>query len=134
MFDARSLAHLLGVHDDLKRLAHLAREQIMFMVIDGVRTPEEQKANLKAGRAWTLNSRHLTGHAIDVAALRDGKITWASDAYPPIADAFLKLSKVHEIPIIWGGHWKVRDLGHFELDRKFYPAPAAPAPKKEQGK
>lgn len=121
MFDARSLAHLRGVHDDLKKLAHLAREQIAFLVIDGVRTPEEQKSNLKAGRSWTLNSRHLTGHAIDVAALRDGKITWAPDAYPAIADVFFKLSKVHEIPIIWGGNWRVRDYGHFELDKRHYP-------------
>lgn len=71
----RSLRNLEGVHP---RLVALVREAVAlspvdFMITEGLRTPERQVSLVRAGASRTLNSRHLTGHAVDVAALVDGQ-------------------------------------------------------------
>ena len=75
----RSLKRLVGVHP---RLVALVREAaalspVEFMVTEGLRTPERQAALVRAGASRTKRSRHLTGHAVDVAALADGQARWA---------------------------------------------------------
>lgn len=119
----RSLKHLEGVHDDLVRVVHRAAElsEVPFVITDGVRTLAEQKALKAAGASQTLNSRHLTGHAVDVAATVNGKIRWDWPLYPRIAAAFKQAAKELETPIVWGGEWKMKDGPHFELDRRKYP-------------
>jgi hypothetical protein len=51
----------------------------------------------------------------------DGKITYAPEPYYKIAAAFYDCSNRLDVPTVWGGTWKVRDLMHIELDRKAYP-------------
>ena len=68
----RSLRRLDGVHP---RLVALAREAVAlspvdFMITEGRRTRQRQAALVRAGASRTMHSRHLTGHAIDVAAMR----------------------------------------------------------------
>src|SRR5690606_19512588 len=89
-FSSRSLKRLEGVHP---RLVALAREAIAlspvdFMITEGLRTKARQAALVKAGASRTWRSRHLTGHAIDVAALVDGQVRWDWPLYPRIAAAF----------------------------------------------
>jgi peptidoglycan LD-endopeptidase CwlK len=122
-FSARSRARMKGVHPDLIRLAERAivLSEVDFMVTEGLRTPARQAELVKAGASRTLNSRHLTGHAIDVAALVGGKVRWDWPLYPRIAKAFKQASAELDIPLTWGGDWpRLRDGPHFELDRRVY--------------
>ncbi len=71
----RSCARLKGVHPDLVGvvLEALAVSPINFMVTEGLRSPRRQAELVRAGASRTLNSRHLTGHAVDLAAFVDGR-------------------------------------------------------------
>jgi peptidoglycan LD-endopeptidase CwlK len=123
-FSARSRARLKGVHPRLVAVAEaaLARSPIDFTITEGVRTPERQRALVKAGASRTLNSRHLTGHAIDVVALVDGRIRWDWPLYGRIAEAFKAAAADEGVALIWGGDWPtLRDGPHFELDRRAFP-------------
>ena len=92
------------------------------MITEGLRTPARQAALVRAGASRTLKSRHLTGHAVDVAALVEGQVRWDWPLYARIAEAFEAAAKELETPIVWGGDWPtLRDGPHFELDRKVFP-------------
>ena len=123
-FSRRSRSRLKGVHPDLIAVAERAIETtpIDFLVTEGLRTSTRQAALVKAGASRTLKSRHLTGHAIDIAALVDGKVRWDWPLYPRIAAAFKAAARELDIAIVWGGDWpSLRDGPHFELDRRRYP-------------
>ncbi len=124
VFGSRSLSRLKGVHPDLVKVAHLALSYspLDFMITEGLRTRARQQELFNEGASKTLNSRHITGHAVDVAALVGGKVRWDWPLYPRIAEAFKRASKELNVPIIWGGSWKtLRDGPHIELDRRRYP-------------
>ena len=73
------------------------------------------------GASRTLNSRHLTGHAVDIVLYVDGKVTWDFDKYKEVADHIQVVAILNEVPLIWGGDWRgLRDGPHYELDRKVY--------------
>lgn len=122
-FSARSLRNLQGVHPDLVRVAERALElsPIDFTVIEGVRSLKRQKELFASGASWTLNSRHLTGHAIDVAPWVGG-IRWDWPLFYQLEKAFKAAAKELGVSITWGGDWKrFRDGPHFELHRRQYP-------------
>lgn len=125
VFGQRSEQCLQSVHPDLSRLARRALEYstVDFGITEGLRTRLRQQELVKDGKSTTLNSRHLTGHAIDVAAFIAGKLTWEFRHYVEISRAFKAASAELNIPIVWGGDWKTfKDGVHFELDRRAYPA------------
>jgi peptidoglycan LD-endopeptidase CwlK len=120
----RSRTRLTGVHPELVRLveAAIAVSPVDFMITEGLRSPARQAALVKAGASRTLKSRHLTGHAVDVAALVDGAVRWDWPLYGRVAEAFKAQARRLDIPIVWGGDWPtLRDGPHFELDRRRYP-------------
>ena len=120
----RSLARLTGVHPQLVAVIQeaITLTPVDFMVTEGLRMPQRQAALVRAGASRTKNSRHLTGHAIDVAALVDGQVRWDWPLYPRIAAAFKAAAARQGTAIIWGGDWtSLRDGPHFELDRKVFP-------------
>jgi peptidoglycan L-alanyl-D-glutamate endopeptidase CwlK len=114
----RSRRNLVGVHPDLVKVVELAAEREPFIVTEGLRTLARQKQLKAAGKSWTLNSRHLNGHAVDVVD-PDGKYDI------PDMDHIAKVMKVAAkelgVAIEWGGDWKSRDTPHFQLDWKSYP-------------
>ena len=120
----RSLKSLLGVHVDLqrvvKRAIHLTT--VDFVVIEGLRTKERQRELLAAGASRTLNSRHITGHAVDLAAWL-GTVRWEPALYVPIAFSMKAAAKELGVPIEWGFDLWGWDSPHFQLPRgKQYPA------------
>ncbi|SFS75871.1 M15 family metallopeptidase [Brevundimonas viscosa] len=120
----RSIRRLAGVHPRLVALVKeaAALTPVDFMVTEGLRTADRQAALVRAGASRTRNSRHLTGHAVDVAALVDGQVRWDWPLYPRIAAAFKAAAARQGTPIVWGGDWpRLRDGPHFELDRKAFP-------------
>lgn len=118
----RSRNALVGVHPDLVRVVELAasRCEVPMVVTEGLRNLERQAELKAAGKSWTLNSRHLTGHAIDIV---DGD-NYAYDIpdLDKIAAAMKAAAVELNIPIVWGGDWKTRDTPHFELCRTAYQA------------
>jgi peptidoglycan L-alanyl-D-glutamate endopeptidase CwlK len=115
----RSLRNLEGVHPDLVRVVKRAAELEPFIVTEGLRNLDRQKKLKAAGKSWTLNSRHLTGHAVDVV---DPDARYDIPDMKNIATAMKGAAKELGVPIVWGGDWKTVDTPHFELDRKAYPA------------
>ena len=147
---SRCELRLAGVHPDLVRVArNAAAGGAIFRVTEGLRTPERQSQLVAEGKSQTLNSRHITGHAVDVVPLDSaGDVSWAWGLYFPLADAFRAASIAEGVPIVWGGAWgqemaeyatakagqaayvaRMREQGrkpfldgpHFELARAAYP-------------
>lgn len=123
-FSAKSLAKLTEVHE---HLALVFKEAIGaspydFGITEGVRTRERQKELVEAGKSKTMNSRHLTGHAVDIAVYKDGKISWDFDLYKEVADHIKSVALKQHTPIVWGGDWETfKDGVHFQLDKRVYP-------------
>lgn len=121
---SRSRAKLKGVHPDLVRVVELALTYSPhdFTITEGLRSVARQRELKAAGASQTMNSRHITGHAIDFAVLVGGKVRWDWPLYGQVAEAFKRAAKELNVPIIWGGDWKsLRDGPHVELDRRKYP-------------
>ncbi|NBW08277.1 MAG: M15 family peptidase [Caulobacteraceae bacterium] len=125
-FSLRSEQALKGVHPDLVRVVRRALEltENDFVVTQGLRTKEEQIRLVKAGASRTMNSRHLTGHAVDLAVLVDGQVRWDWPLYQKLNDEGMQpAARELGIPIVWGGSWiDLRDGPHWELNRASYPA------------
>lgn len=120
----RSQLRLMGVHADLVKVVHRAFELSTnpFIVTEGLRTLERQKLLVAKGASQTLDSRHLTGHAVDLAVMVDGEVRWDWPLYRKLGDTMKAAAKELSVPIVWGGDWKTfADGPHFELDRKAYP-------------
>jgi peptidoglycan L-alanyl-D-glutamate endopeptidase CwlK len=123
-FGSRSLARLNGVHPDLVRVMKraISCSTIDFTVLEGLRTLERQKQLMASGATRTMNSRHLTGHAVDVAPLINGEVRWDWPLYHQLAAVIKKAAMELEVPIQWGGDWRsFKDGPHWELTWKAYP-------------
>ena len=121
----KSLDRLSGVHPDLVAVVKRAIEitEVYFAVLEGVRSKARQEQLFKQKATKTMNSRHLTGHAVDLGAYVGGSIRWDWPLYYQIADAMKAAAAELEIPLTWGGDWKTFPDGpHFELPWAQYPA------------
>ena len=149
---ARCELRLAGVHPDLVRVVRNAAEggaRFRVTADGGVRTLEQQRRLFNSGATKTMDSRHLTGHAVDVVPLDgEGEISWDWSLFFPLADAFRAASLAESVPVVWGGAWgqlmgdyanaktgraayeaRMREQGrkpfldgpHFELFRARYP-------------
>ena len=146
-----SLNELQGVHSDLIKVVSRAIEITSqdFSVHDGIRTLAEQQKLYEKGATQTLDSRHITGHAVDLVPYIAGKLRWEWDPIYKIAEAVRFAAKELQVPIRWGGAWDVlltessespeemvvsygarrRQSGHkvfidgphFELPQQYYP-------------
>lgn len=126
MLDQRSLSKLAGIHPDLARVVLAAAETggTPFIVTEGLRSPERQRDLVRSGASRTLRSRHLTGHAVDLAACIGGRISWEWRHYAGIAGAMLGAAAALGIPVEWGGEAfgpRFRDGPHFQLPWRSYP-------------
>ena len=123
-FGAKSSEKLAKVHPDLQRVFNEAikNSPLDFSITEGLRTKERQKELFSAGKSQTMNSRHLTGKAVDIAVLVAGAITWDFAKYQIVAGHIKKVAKELNIDIVWGGDWQsFKDGPHFELHRSVYP-------------
>ena len=118
----RSIDRLKGVNSTLVNVVKRAIEisQYDFMVIEGLRTLETQKKYVAEGKSKTLNSYHLTGHAVDLAPLENGAIDWNNKKgqFDAVAKAMKQAAKELNVDIEWGGDWKsFVDKPHFQIKR-----------------
>jgi len=120
----RSLTRLEGVHPDLVRIVKTAASisDLDFTVLEGLRTVERQKQLFAQKATKTMNSRHLTGHAVDLAPMIGGKISWDWPLYNRLAKVVKAAAAEEKIPLQWGGDWRqFKDGPHWELPWAFYP-------------
>ena len=120
----RSRQRLVGVHSDLVSVVERAIDitQVDFTVLEGLRNPQKQKQLFDAGASRTMNSRHLTGHAVDLGAWLEGAVRWDWPLYFDIHNAMAIAASELAIPIEWGGHWKrFKDGPHYQLPWSEYP-------------
>lgn len=103
----RSRQRLDGVHPDLVRVVERAIDitRVDFTVLEGLRTVERQTRLLRAGSSTTMQSRHLTGHAVDLGAWVDGTLDWSWPPYYKMAEAMKQAAEERHIRIEWGGCW-----------------------------
>jgi peptidoglycan L-alanyl-D-glutamate endopeptidase CwlK len=145
-----SRARLAAVHPDLQKVIELAYNAYAprrFNVSEGLRTVERQRELVAGGASQTMNSRHITGHAVDLAVIIGNEARWELQLYTELALVVGCAAQTLDIPVIWGGCWvKINDAGtlddeladyikrcksqgrkpfidgpHFELDRSVYP-------------
>ena len=87
--NVRSRERMKGVHPELVGVIEYAAEIApgTFIVTEGLRTPDRQYQLYVSGASKTLNSRHLTGHAVDLAPVIGGRVSWDWPPFFVIADA-----------------------------------------------
>ena len=118
-FGTRSKNNMKGVNPDLIGIAYraLMLSPHDFGIIEGVRTLERQKQLFQDGASKTMNSRHLTGGAIDFAVYKGGKLVWDFPLYQEVSESFKRAAAEMGLKITWGGDWpKFRDGPHIQLE------------------
>ena len=128
----RDIERLKGVHPSLVMVVKKCAEitNIEFIVTEGLRTLEKQKEYLAKGTTTTLNSKHLTGHAVDLAVWFDknhdrvvgvDELSWKFEYYKQLADNMKKAAALVGVAIEWGGDWKsFKDGPHYQIDPNKY--------------
>ena len=108
----RSLDKLEGVNHNLVNVVHKAIQltKVDFGVVYGLRTLEEQKKLVAAGKSQTLKSKHLDGNAVDLMAYVDGKGCWELNVYDNICDAMKRAARDVGCGLRWGAAWNVPDI------------------------
>lgn len=117
----KSLSKLDGVHPDLvavvKRAISISEQD--FSVGEGLRSLSRQRELVNTGKSTTMNSRHLTGHAVDLFPY---PLSWDWNYFYPIADAMKQAAKELGVDLEWGGDWRsFPDGPHFQLSWENYP-------------
>ena len=114
----RSLDRMKGVDERLVNVVKRAIEisEVDFIVTEGLRTKERQAELLKAGATRTMNSKHIVGKAVDLAAVVDGQVRWDWPLYSKLATAMKRAAEILNVKIEWGGDWVTfKDGPHFQL-------------------
>lgn len=117
----KSLEKLNGVHPDLVSVVKLAIDltEVDFVVLEGLRSKDRQRELVNKGASKTMNSRHITGHAVDLGAYV-GEIRWDWPLYDKIAKAMKEAAYQINVKIEWGGDWKsFKDGPHFQLPKGY---------------
>lgn len=112
----RSLANLYGVDQRLVDVVRYAITvtKVDFAVIQGLRTVEEQRKLVASGASTTMNSRHITGHAVDLMAYLGGRASWELNLYDDLAEAMREGATQANVPLRWGAAWHIRDIRQWE--------------------
>lgn len=121
VWSQRSKNNLSGVHPDLRAVCDRALEITTqdMIVIEGVRNIERQKELVAKGFSTTMNSRHLTGHAVDITPY---PVSWEWDDYKPLEEAMKQAAEELGVDLEWGGDWKsFKDAPHWQLSWETYP-------------
>lgn len=119
-FGKASETNRRGVDQRLIEISDLALQitPIDFGIpaLGGVRSFEDQKNLVKDGKSKTLNSKHLTGQALDFYAFVDGEASWNECHLAMIGASMLQAANLLGYKIKWGGLWKnFKDYPHIEL-------------------
>lgn len=111
----RDKQRLVGVKDAMVRVVTRAAAMYpgTFMVVEGLRTKARQAELFAQGRTapgkivtWTLDSKHITGDAVDLAPVVGGAIPWGSPAaFDELAQVMFRAAELEGVAITWGADW-----------------------------
>lgn len=110
ILSGKSLKNLSGVKSDLAKVVKRAIQitEMDFAVNEGLRSVEQQRKYVNAGKSQTMKSNHLTGNAVDlVPTPNGGPLSWNWDHYYDMVLAMQKAAEELGITVKWGGCWEV---------------------------
>lgn len=124
-FSQRSETNLKGVNPDLVRVIRRALEltPVDFIVIEGLRTQARQKELVATGKSQTMNSRHLSGHAVDIIPVNT---TWKIEEFKPLLKAVKQAADEQGLKLRFGINWK--NDPSLPIETKFIDAPHVEIP------
>lgn len=124
-FSQRSENNLNGVNSDLVKVIRRALEitQVDFIVIEGLRTQARQKELVAAGKSQTNNSRHLTGHAVDIIPVNT---KWEIEEFKPLLKAVKQAADELGVKLRFGINWK--NDPSLPIETRFIDAPHVEIP------
>jgi peptidoglycan LD-endopeptidase CwlK len=123
-FSQKSLDQLATCEPELQRLFNAVINHWDCIILEGHRTEEQQKENVRKGVSKTMNSKHLhsPSRAVDVAPF---PLDWNDlERFKIFGGFVLGMAAALGIPIVWGGDWNGNkkftdqtffDYPHFEL-------------------
>lgn len=108
----RSQDNLVGVRPELVAVVQRAitLTKVDFAVTEGVRTQMRQRELVVKGASQTMDSKHLTGEAVDLVAFLGSRISWELSLYDEIADAMRAAALSELVGIRWGAAWNIPDI------------------------
>ena len=108
----RSRDKLVGVNPKLVAVVERAIQltKVDFAVTEGLRTPARQLELVSTGASQTLESKHLTGDAVDLVAFIGTRISWEVSLYDEIADAMREAAVEQGVALRWGAAWNIPDI------------------------
>jgi peptidoglycan L-alanyl-D-glutamate endopeptidase CwlK len=103
----QSEQRLSGLNAGLVRCVRRAIStcSVDFSVFEGMRTLERQNALVAQGVSRTLDSYHLTGHAVDLVPYIGGRLQWQAPACVQVAIAMREAAIHFDVNITWGAVW-----------------------------
>lgn len=124
----KSINTLKGVNELLVKIVHDAIKisTVDFSVFCGLRTVSEQIEIVKRGKSRTMQSKHITGHAVDLLAYVNGKDNWGNKTdikhYYDIADAMRDSAIKNGVLLTWGAVWdkSLNDIMNTEIEPTRY--------------
>lgn len=117
----RDKLRLQGVKEPLVRVVHRAATMYpgTFLVSEGVRTQARHAELYAQGRTtpgkvvtWTMQSKHLTGDAVDLYPIIDGALPKTSAPYAELAKVMFEAAKQEGVAITWGADWNRNGKPH----------------------
>ena len=103
----RSESNLRGVDANLVRCVRraIATTAVDFSVFEGVRSRERQAKLFADGASRTLDSYHLTGHAVDLVPYVGGRLQWQMPLCIQVAIAMREAAEAFSVAVTWGAVW-----------------------------
>lgn len=125
-FGKRSLENLKGVNPLLVKVLNRALEitPVDFTVIEGLRTVERQKQLMNDGKSQTMNSRHITGDAVDIIPVNT---KWKIEEFIPVLKAIKQAGDELGVKLRFGVNWK--NDPSLPIETKFIDAPHVEIPR-----
>lgn len=108
--------NLVGVDARLVQLAERLAEisPIPFKITEGVRTLARQQQLYAEKKTKTLKSKHLTGMAIDIVPIVQGRVSWQWKHYTPLIKTAKQVARDMGLRVKFGYDWGW-DAPHLEL-------------------
>jgi peptidoglycan L-alanyl-D-glutamate endopeptidase CwlK len=105
--DAKSSGKLGSVKQELQLVVNKSTKLYdgKFAVYDALRTLAKQKSLVASGASKTMDSRHLTGHAVDIVPIIDGQLKWDWPELYKIAECIREAAIECKYQVRWGGCW-----------------------------
>lgn len=92
----KSLKRLEGVHPDLVKVVQhaITITPLDFVVLEGLRSKERQRYLVDKGASKTMDSYHITGHAVDIAPIVGEKFHGIGSTIMPYLPSLKRLRKM----------------------------------------